>query len=139
MATFYERWKDHPTVVDKWFKAQALSRAPRAAEAIIALETHPAMDLGNMARAMAYYGSFFRQNRVAFHDPSGAGYEFLADRLLLSDRMGRGGASWLMPQMDQWRRHDPHRQTLMQQALERVAGTPGISNGLREVVSRALG
>ncbi len=138
VTAFYERWKSQPVVVDKWFNAQALSRAPGAVDDIIALERHPAFDPSNYSQATLFYGGFFRQNRVAFHDPSGKGYAFLADRLLEMDRLGRAGAHYLMPQINQWRRYDAGRQSLMREALERVAGAPGISNGLRENVSRAL-
>jgi aminopeptidase N len=87
---------------------------------------------------MLYYGGFFRQNRVTFHDLSGKGYEFLADRLLMIDRLGRAGSHYIMPQINQWRRYDSKRQSLMRAALERVSGTEGISDGLRENVTRAL-
>jgi aminopeptidase N len=135
---FYDRWRHQSVVIDKWFNAQALSRAPGAVDRIIALEQHPAFDPANFSQALVYYGGFFRQNRVAFHDPSGKGYDFLADRLLMIDRMGRSGSHYLMPQINQWRRYDPRRQTLMRTALERVANTPGISKGLLENVSKAL-
>ena len=138
MQSFYDRWKAYPTVVDKWFNAQALSRAPGAVERIVALERHPAYEADNFARGLAYYGGFFRQNRVAFHDPSGKGYDFLADRLLWLDARGRAGSHYLMPQINQWRRYDRHRQALMREALERVGATPGISKGLAENVERAL-
>jgi aminopeptidase N len=138
IAWVYDRWKDHPTVIDKWFNAQALSRAPGAVDRIIALEQHPAFDATNFSQSLQYYGGFFRQNRVAFHDPGGRGYEFLADRLLMIDGLGRSGSQYIMPQINQWRRYDAARQALMRRALERVAATPGISKGLRESVSRAL-
>ena len=136
---FLACYETQPLVVDKWFKAQALSRAPGMIDAIIALEQHPAFDLGNTARVLAYYGSLFRQNRIAFHDPSGKGYRFLADRLLQMDQMGRGHPGYFMAQMDQWRRYDEPRRALMEQELIRIAATPGISGGLREVVGRTLG
>ena len=135
---FYDRWKDHSTVVDKWFNAQSLSRAPGAVDRIIALEQHPAFDPANFSQALQFYGGFFRQNRVAFHDRSGKGYEFLADRLLMIDGLGRSGSHYIMPQINQWRRYDIERQALMRKALERVASTPGISKGLRETISKAL-
>jgi len=125
-------------VIDKWFNAQALSRAPGAVARIVALEQHPAFDPGNFSQSLAYYGGFFRQNRVAFHDPGGRGYDFLADRLLTIDAQGRSGSHYLMPQINQWRRYDAHRQGLMRAALRRVADTPGISKGLAENVGKAL-
>jgi len=138
LTWFYERWRKHSTVVDKWFNAQALSRMPGAVDRIIALEKHPAFDFNNMARGLQYYGGFFRQNRVAFHDLSGKGYEFLADRLLMIDKLGRTGSHYIMTQINQWRRYDTKRQTMMRAALERVANTENISKGLRENVTKAL-
>ncbi len=138
LAWFYERWKDRSTVVDKWFNAQALSRMPGAVDAIVALEQHPAFDFNNAARALLFYGGFFRQNRVAFHDPSGKGYAFLADRLLMMDKLGRSGSHYIMPQINQWRRYDPARQNLMRAALERVAAAENISKSLRENIEKAL-
>ena len=136
---FYARHRDQPLLVDKWFKAAALSRAAGALQDIIALSGHPALDLSNTARTLAFFGSFFRQNRIVFHDPSGGGYRFLAERLVAADRLGAGRASYLTPQIDQWRRYDPARRELMKSALESVRDTPGISSALREVVERSLG
>jgi aminopeptidase N len=135
---FFERWNSHSTVVDKWLGAQALSRCSGAVDKIIALESHPAFDFANMARGLLFYGGFFRQNRVAFHDPNGKGYEFLAERLLMIDKLGRAGSTYIMPQINQWRRYDSARQALMKKALDRVAGTPGISKGLAENINKAL-
>ncbi len=138
LAWFHDRWKHEATVIDKWFGIQSLSRAPDAIGRIIALASHPDFDADNMARLLAYYGGLFRQNRVAFHDISGKGYAFLGDTLLAMDALGRGGASWVMPQINQWRRHDPVRKQLMRTELERIAATTTISGGLREVVEGAL-
>jgi aminopeptidase N len=135
---FFNRWRDYPSVINKWFMVQALSRMPGAVDHIIALEAHPAFDRFNVSRAMAYYGSFCRQNRVAFHDPSGKGYEFLASRLIDSDRMGRASGRWLIAQITQWKRYDPERQELMRKALQRILATDNISNGLRDLVTQTL-
>lgn len=134
---FYLRWQHKPSVIDKWFNAQALSRMDGAIDAILALEQHPAMDIMNMPRAMAFYGGFFRQNRVAFNAPDGRGYDILADRLILVDSIKPGSTYWLMPQILQWRRFDAGRQALMKKALEKVMAAD-ISRGLYEIVSKAL-
>ncbi|MBX3705502.1 MAG: aminopeptidase N [Pseudomonadales bacterium] len=136
---FYERWRAYPRVIDKWFLVQALSRTADAVDRFEQLDAHPDMDPMNAPRAWAFYGSFFRQNRVAFHDPSGRGYDLLVKRLLFIDRYKPGASMRLMPQILQWRRYDPPRQALMKAALERVAAHEGISRGLYENVSRALG
>ena len=137
LENFYQRWQHKAPVIDKWFNAQALSRMDGAIDAVLALEQHPAMDLMNMPRAMAFYGGFFRQNRIAFNDPSGRGYDMLAERLVLIDSIKPGTTYWLMPQLLQWRRFDPQRQALMKRALERIMAAD-ISKGLYETVSKAL-
>jgi aminopeptidase N len=125
-------------VVAKWFTAQALARAPGSVPRIMALQQHPLFDPTNITLGLALYGSFFRQNRVCFHDAEGRGYEWLADILLMIDRMARPGGVWLTPQISQWRRHTPERQALMRRALERVASSPGLSNGMRGLMRRLL-
>jgi aminopeptidase N len=105
---------------------------------IMALQAHPAFDMNNLTLVMAFFGGFFRQNRFTFHDTSGRGYAWLADLLLMSDRMGRSGGTWLTPQLSQWQRHGHARQELMRFEMQRMLDTPGISNGLRGVVQRLL-
>ena len=138
LAGFLHRWQDQPTVVCKWFAAQAGARGPGALDRIMALQAHPKFDMNNLALVMAYFGGFFRQNRVSFHDRSGRAYVWLADLLLTSDRMGRSGGVWLTPQLSQWRRHDPDRSALMHSELVRIQRTPGISNALRGLAQRLL-
>jgi aminopeptidase N len=87
---------------------------------------------------MNLLGGFFRRNYVEFHNPTGSGYEFLADLLLEMDAFRPDAGAWLMPQMMQWRRHEPRRRNLMRAQLERMVGTEGISSGLYELVSNAL-
>jgi aminopeptidase N len=138
LAWFYERWQTFPRVLDKWFMVQALSRTPDAVDRFVELERHPDMDIMNAPRAFWFYGSFFRQNRVAFHHPSGRGYQILVDRLLMLDKHKPGVSMRFMPQILQWRRYDAHRQQLMKANLERLLAAEGISRGLYETAAKAL-
>ena len=133
-----QRWKSSPMLMNYWFKAQALGRTPDVIERLKALLEHPAYDPANTVHAMALLGTFFRQNRVAFHDPAGTGYEWLADILLYVDKVRPAGTGWLMPQINQWRRYDENRKQRMRAALERVAGSKGISKALYENISGTL-
>ncbi len=72
-------------VVDKWFALQARSPAPDALAKVAALTTHPAFEGKNPNRIRALVASFASGNPARFHDPSGAGYRFLADQILLID------------------------------------------------------
>ncbi|MEM1114709.1 MAG: aminopeptidase N [Pseudomonadota bacterium] len=137
LDSFYRAWQHKPPVLDKWFNAQALSRRPGAINDILALEQHPDMDLMNVPRAMAFYGGFFRQNRIAFNSPDGRAYDMLAERLILIDSVKPGTTFWLMPQLLQWRRFDGGRRGHMREALQKVLAAD-ISKGLYETVSKAL-
>lgn len=134
----YAQWRDDRLVMGKWFKAQAMSRTADTIERLQALTAHPAFDIGNTAHGMALLGTFFRQNRVAFHRPDGSAYQWLADTLLMLDSTKPAASSWLMLQIIQWRRYDDSRQQKMRTALERIAATAGISETLYENVTRAL-
>ena len=135
----YQQWKSSPLLLNYWFTAQALGRTDDVIPRLKSLLEHPAYDPTNTAHAMALLGSFFRQNRVAFHDSTGAAYTWLADVLLYVDKLRPGGTAWLMPQIKQWRRYDENRRQLMRTQLERIAGTEGISRALYENVNSTLG
>jgi aminopeptidase N len=137
LQVFYQRWQHKPSVIDKWFNVQALSQRSAALDDFLLLEQHSAMDIMNVPRAMAFYGAFFRQNRVAFNHPSGKGYQLLAERLVLIDSIKPGSTYWLMPQILQWRRFDGHRRQLMKEALASILKAD-VSMGLYETVSQAL-
>jgi aminopeptidase N len=137
LRDFYEQWQHQPSVIDKWFNAQALIRSPDAIDRVLKLEQHPAMDINNMPRAMAFYGGFFRQNRIGFHAIDGRAYDMLVDRVILIDATKPGTTYWLMPQILQWRRFDRVRKEKMRAALERMLSAD-ISPGLYETVSNAL-
>jgi aminopeptidase N len=134
---FYSQWQHKPSAIDKWFNAQALSRLPGAIDRFLALEQHSAMDIGNMPRAMAFYGGFFRQNRCGFHEPDGRAYQVLAERAIFIDAVKPGTTYWLLPQLLQWRRMDEGRAQKMRSALETILAAD-ISSGLYETVSKAL-
>ncbi len=85
LAEFYERWKDEPLVIDKWFAVQARSPAEDVLGRVLGLTTHPAFEAKNPNRLRALVQSFASGNPFRFHDASAAGYRFLADQILAVD------------------------------------------------------
>ena len=69
-------------MVDKWFKAQALSDLPDQVERIAALLHHPAFSLKNPNRLRSLVYAFAAVNHVHFHRSDGKGYELLAGVIL---------------------------------------------------------
>jgi aminopeptidase N len=138
MQAFYERWCTDPLVLLKWFFVVGASPVPGAIDGVRHVMAQPYFELMNPAHGMNLFGGFFRRNYVEFHNPDGSGYEFLADVLLEIDQFRPDAGAWLMPQIMQWRRHEPRRRELMRAQLQRIASTDGISSGLYELVGNAL-
>ncbi|MGD8309687.1 MAG: aminopeptidase N [Chromatiales bacterium] len=138
LETFYERWAREPLVLDKWLAVQARSRRTDTLARVRALMDHPAFALRNPNRVRSLIGAFAGGNPVRFHDPGGAGYRFLADRVLEIDRLNPQLAAGLVRVMTRWRRYDGQRQSLMKAQLERVMGAEGTSRDVYEVLAKSL-
>ena len=84
--------------------------------------------------------TFASVNPARFHDPSGAGYRFLADQILAVDALqpdDRGpadGAARRLGALQAGARGD-----LMREQLARIAAAPNLSKNVYELASRALG
>ena len=138
MAEFYDKWRNDALAVDKWFALQAMSERKGAIEDVKQLLTHPAYDRRNPNKVRALVGAFCFNNPTGFHDASGAGYEFLADRVLELDPMNPQVSARLAGALGRWRKYDPARQTLMKAALERIVASPNLSKDVYEIVSKSL-
>ncbi|NIR31609.1 MAG: aminopeptidase N [Gammaproteobacteria bacterium] len=138
LAAFHEHWKDDALVLDKWFTIQATSRLPDTLQRVRALMEHPAFHLKNPNKVRALIGAFCHANPVRFHDASGEGYRFLAERVLELDPLNPQIAARLLGALNRWRRYDEHRQGLMKAELERILAAPGLSRDTYEIASKAL-
>jgi len=139
LARFEARWRDEPLVLDKWFALQARSHAPGALERVRALVAHPHYNARNPNRVRALVGAFVRDNFPGFHRADGAGYEFATTQVRALDRSNPQLAASIAGGFRLWRRFDAHRQTLMRQALARIARSPELSPDTSEIVARTLG
>ncbi len=138
LATFYDRWKNDPNVVDKWCGVQISRAAPETAVARARQISESAVfDLKVPNRFRSVVGSL-SANTAGFHDPIGAGYAFVADWLLRLDPLNPQTAARMVTPFETWRRYDADRQDLMRSQLERIRSTPGLSRDMTEMVSRIL-
>ena len=53
LADFYERWKNEPLVIDKWFALQGRDPSDGALGRVMGLTAHPAFDQTNPNRLRA--------------------------------------------------------------------------------------
>jgi aminopeptidase N len=134
---FYNRYRDDPLVLDKWFSAQALSTRADTVEAVAELQRHSAFTLSNPNRVRALIGAF-GVNQQQFHRADGKGYRLYADAIIALDPVNAQTAAKLVPPLGRWRRFGEARQALMTAELERILGTPGLSKDVFEQVSKSL-
>ena len=138
LSAFYDRWRDNPLVLDKWFTIQALSTRDDTVDRVTELTRHPDFTLANPNRVRSLIGAF-AANQRALHHESGRGYRLIADTLLAADRINPQVAARLVPPLGRWRRFDEKRAALMRAELERIVATPGLSKDVFEQASKSLG
>jgi aminopeptidase N len=138
LADFFDRFKGEPLVIDKWFALQARDPSETALGRILGLTAHPAFDPKNPNRLRALVSSFANFNPVRFHDPSGAGYRFLADQIIAVDRFNPMTAARLVDPLGGWKRLTPELGALMRAELERIVAIEGLSKNVYELATRAL-
>ncbi|KAJ55717.1 aminopeptidase N [Actibacterium mucosum KCTC 23349] len=137
-AAFYDQWKGDRLVLDKWFALQtSLAPPEQAVEIARDLSDHADFNWKNPNRFRSVIGGF-AMNAAGFHDPSGAGYDFVADWLIQLDGLNPQTAARMSTAFDTMARYDADRQALMRAALERIAAKPDLSRDMAEMVGRML-
>jgi len=138
LDNFEKQWFHEPNVMDKWFAAQASSALPDTLARISSLMSHPKFDIKNPNKVRALIGSFAMRNTYAFHAEDGSGYQFIADQVLILDKLNPQVASRMVRALMNWKRLEPTRQTLMRTELQRIADTQDLSGDVYEIVSKSL-
>ena len=140
LTRFHAMFKGDELVLDKWFALQAgaADRGGHILPLVRQLMSHPDFHLKNPNRARSLLFSYCSGNAAAFHRKDAAGYQFWSLRVLEIDAFNPQLAARLARALDRWSRlAEPYR-SAAREAIARVAGKPGLSNDVREVVSRAL-
>jgi len=137
LDAFYDRFRDDPLVLDKWFALQAAAERADTVNRVLKLASHPDFVITNPNRLRSLAGTF-GANHWAFHSPDGRGYAFLADMILAADKLNPQVAARLVPPFGRWRRFERKRAAMMRQALERIVASPRLSKDVFEQVSKSL-
>jgi len=134
---FYERWKNDPLVLDKWFAVQATAPRDGALEDIIRLRESADFTLKNPNRVRSLIASFAMRNPVAFHQADGAGYCFQSKIIMELDGLNPQVASRMVRPLTQWQQYDAGRKELMRAELDKMMQAK-LSRDLYEIVSKSL-
>jgi aminopeptidase N len=135
---FYSRWRHVKLCIDQWFAVQAARPADGALDRVRELETHPDFDSRNPNRVRSLYGVFAQQNLAQFHARDGAGYHFLAERVVRIDHGNPQLAARLVAPLTRWRRYDRARGQQMRAALAGIAASEPVSKDVFELVTKSL-
>jgi len=138
LQNFYETWQHDALVVDKWFAIQATSRIPGTLDKVKSLMEHPAFTIKNPNKVRALIGRFCLGNVAQFHNEDGSGYQFLADQVLVLDKLNPQIAARLIQAFSQWRNYNDTRQKLMKDNLNRILSEKNLSKDVFEIVSKTL-
>jgi aminopeptidase N len=134
---FYQRYRDNPLVLDKWFQVQAWSLRTDTVDAVKELAQHPDFTLANPNRVRSLYGAL-SGNQAAFHQADGAGYRLIADLVIALDPKNPQTAARMIPPLGRWKRFDEARAAMMRSELERILAQPGLSRDVTEQASKSL-
>lgn len=135
---FYDRFKDYPLVIDKWFALQAGAVTDTIANDIGALSKHADFNIRNPNRVRSLYAAFAMNNPVGFHRKDGSGYNLLKNAVITLNSINPQIASRILTPMREWKRYTPDRQDKMKSALQEIANTEGLSPDVFEIVSKSL-
>jgi aminopeptidase N len=138
LEAFARKWQGDALVMDKWFALQAGSRRLGTVGHVKHLMAHPAFAITNPNKVRSLVGTFVHSNLAGFHAADGSGYAFAADTILAVDKLNPQMAARLAGAFNRWKKLEPGRRTLMQQALERIVGTTGLSRDVYEIIAKNL-
>lgn len=133
---FYQKWKTDPLVMDKWLSIQAISSADTTLNRIHELLAVPEFSMNNPNKVRALIGAFASSNHYRFHDITGAGYTFVAEKIVALNALNPQIAARLVSSFSSWKNYDEKRQNLMKQSLDFILKAEDLSKDVYEVASK---
>ena len=135
---FYETYKSHPLVIDKWFAVQAGAIGEEIWQTLTKLRNHPDFNIKNPNRVRSLYSAFAMNNPVCFHSTNGRGYKFLQDAITELNSINPQMGARLLTPLREWKLYTADRRQKMQKTLENILQIPDISPDIYEVASKCL-
>lgn len=135
---FENNFESNELVLDKWFTLEAYHPYPQTISRVEQLLAHSKYDDQNPNRIRALVGAFATGNPIAFHDPSGLGYELLTNQIMKIDRFNPQTAARLMGAYQNWSKFEEGRKALMHEHLTRISAAKALSPDVSEIVQKCL-
>ncbi|MHB1272274.1 MAG: aminopeptidase N [Rhodanobacter sp.] len=138
LLDYRERYAGNALALNKWFAVQAQLPGEAALDRVLTLENDAAFTLKNPNRVHALLGTFVRSNPSGFHRADGAGYRFLAQRLVTLDALNPQVAARLATAFNGWQRLEPLRREAAHAAIGELARHGGLSRNMIEIIDGVL-
>jgi len=138
LQQFYDEFKDHLLVIDKWFGLQASAKRGDIFEVLEYLKSHDDFEMTNPNRVRSLFGAFAMNNPVMFHEKSGKGYEFLKEAIIELNTLNPQIAARMVTPFREWPRYTEDRQIKMKAALKEMLEIENISPNVFEIVTKSL-
>lgn len=135
---FYERYQHEALVMEKWLSLQATIPHQDTLTRVQQLMQHPVFDIKNPNKVRALIGAFASQNFIGFHRADGAGYEFLAEQIIVLNTINPLIAARLVEPLTHFARYTDEAAILQRSALQRIWLSGALSKDVYEVVSKSL-
>ncbi|NDE90742.1 MAG: aminopeptidase N [Alphaproteobacteria bacterium] len=134
---FYDKWKNHKLVLDKWFSLQAIADRPDILQQVKTLMEHPAFIITNPNMVYALIRTFVI-NLPHFHAKDGSGYRLLADVVLKLDGLNAQIAGRIVPPLIRFNDYDSVRAGHMRSEITRMLAKADLSKNVREVAEAGI-
>jgi aminopeptidase N len=138
-SDFRKLYANEPLVLDKWFALQAMMPADDVLARIEGLMADAAFSMNNPNRVRSLIGAFALSNPTQFHRLDGAGYDFVADKVIALDAKNPQVAARILTAFNTWRVMEPVRRDRAESALRRISARKGLSPDVADIVLRTLG
>ena len=137
LKDFYNRYKSQTLVMNKYFSILASSQREGTLKRVVALQDDEVYDakVPNLVRSLV--GAFAR-NAKYFHAKDGSGYRFIADKIIEIDKINPQIASGLAGAFKIYSRINTRNREMMQEELQRVVSTEGLSKNSMEIIEKIL-
>lgn len=134
---FYEKWKNDPLVICKWFAVQSGTKRENTLDKTKELLNNPSFNIKNPNIVRSLLGTFMA-NLSHFHQKSGEGYSFIADQIIQLDSINPYLSSRLALGFQKYGRVDAMRKEIMKVHIERILSIDKISPNLYEIISKCI-
>ncbi len=135
---FAEVYGSDPLVLDKWFSLQASIPEANTLDRVKELMNHPGFSVRNPNRLRSLVGSFASANLSQFNRKDGAGYEFVSQIVVDTDRSNPQVAARILGAFKSWRSLEPVRRLKAEAALRTIERQEKLSPDVGDIVMRTL-